>query len=52
MLTTDLEGPLDDLAGLGPEEMESLQGWEERFEAKYLIIGRLVPVGSAEAEKV
>ena len=29
MLTKDLNGPLDDLNGLGPSEMEALQGWEE-----------------------
>jgi membrane-associated progesterone receptor component len=29
MLTKDLNGPLDDLKGLGAEEMEALQGWEE-----------------------
>lgn len=45
MLTKDLEGPLDDLAGLGDEEMESLRGWEERFESKYLVVGRLVAAG-------
>lgn len=45
MLTKDLDGPLDKLDGLGDEEMESLRGWEERFESKYLVVGRLVPVG-------
>ena len=29
MLTKNLDGPLDDLNGLGPDEMEALQGWEE-----------------------
>lgn len=42
MLTKDLDGPLDKLDGLGPEEMESLRGWEERFESKYLVVGKLV----------
>lgn len=45
MLTKDLEGPLDKLAGLGDEEMESLRGWEERFLEKYLVVGRLVAEG-------
>jgi membrane-associated progesterone receptor component len=45
MLTKDLDGPLDKLDGLGDEEMESLRGWEERFETKYLVVGRLVPAG-------
>ena len=45
MLTKDLEGPLDDLNGLGDEEMESLKGWEERFQEKYLIVGNLVSMG-------
>lgn len=45
MLTKDLEGPLDTLSDLGPDEMESLQGWEERFSSKYLVVGKLVPVG-------
>ena len=51
MLTKDLEGPLDDLKDLGPDEMESLKGWEERFTEKYVIVGKLVPVGSEEAKK-
>lgn len=42
MLTKDLDGPLDKLEGLGPDEMDALQGWEERFESKYLIVGKLV----------
>ncbi|KAI0378805.1 cytochrome b5 [Hypomontagnella monticulosa] len=42
MLTKDLDGPLDKLEGLGPEEYESLQGWEERFLSKYMVVGRLV----------
>ncbi|SMQ47286.1 unnamed protein product [Zymoseptoria tritici ST99CH_1A5] len=50
MLTEDLDGPLDKLEDLGGEEMEALQGWEERFNEKYLVVGKLVPVGHAEAE--
>ena len=51
MLTKNLEGPLDDLKDLGADEMEALRGWEERFEEKYLVVGKLVPVGDAEAPK-
>lgn len=46
MLTEDLQGPLDDLNGLGEDEIEALKGWEERFLDKYLVVGKLVPVGS------
>jgi len=46
MLTGDLEGPLDDLRGLGEGELEALGEWEGRFEEKYLVVGRLVAVGS------
>jgi membrane-associated progesterone receptor component len=28
-----------------------MKGWEERFEEKYLVVGRLVAVGSKEAEE-
>ncbi|PNY27087.1 Damage response protein 1, partial [Tolypocladium capitatum] len=42
MLTKDLDGPLDTLDGLGEEELEALQGWEERFLEKYDVIGKLV----------
>lgn len=31
MLTKDLHGPLDDLSGLGQEEMQAMQEWEDRF---------------------
>ncbi|RMY04881.1 hypothetical protein D0866_15274 [Hortaea werneckii] len=50
MLTEDLEGPLDKLEDLGGEEMEALRGWEERFTEKYLVVGKLVAVGQAEAK--
>ena len=45
MLTKDLDGPLDTLSDLGRDEIDALQGWEERFESKYLVVGKLVPVG-------
>ncbi|KAI1438038.1 cytochrome b5 [Xylaria sp. CBS 124048] len=45
MLTKDLDGPLDTLEGLNDEDMESLQGWEERFLGKYLVVGKLVAQG-------
>lgn len=51
MLTKDLEGPLDTLSDLGADEMESLRGWEERFESKYLVVGKLVPVGQEKESK-
>ena len=51
MLTKNLEGPLDDLKDLGPDEMEALRGWEERFNEKYLIVGKLVSVSDSEAPK-
>jgi membrane-associated progesterone receptor component len=44
MLTKDLDGPLDKLEGLTRDEIEALQGWEERFDSKYLVVGKLVPV--------
>lgn len=52
MLTTDLEGELDRLEGLGGEEMEALRGWEERFGEKYLVVGRLVACGDEGREGV
>lgn len=51
MLTEDLNAPLDTLHDLDEEQMEALQGWEERFLDKYLVVGRLVAAGSKEAEK-
>jgi membrane-associated progesterone receptor component len=50
MLTKDLQAPLDKLEGLGPGELEALQGWEERFSEKYLVVGKLVAVGDEEKE--
>jgi membrane-associated progesterone receptor component len=45
MLTADLQGPLDKLDDLDAEQLEALQGWEERFNEKYLVVGKLVAVG-------
>ncbi|KAL2137851.1 hypothetical protein VTI28DRAFT_7999 [Corynascus sepedonium] len=50
MLTKDLDGPLDTLADLGESEMEALRGWEERFEEKYLVVGKLVAAGEEGME--
>jgi len=50
MLTENLHGPLDKLEDLGGEELEALRGREQRFNEKYLVVGKLVPVGHAEAE--
>ena len=49
MLTKDLHGPLDDLKGLGDEEMGALADWEGRFSEKYMVVGNLVPVGEKTA---
>ncbi|KAM0200395.1 hypothetical protein ACHAPA_004877 [Fusarium lateritium] len=51
MLTEDLDGPLDKLEGLDGEQMEALQGWEERFLEKYNVVGKLVSAQDYEAEK-
>ncbi|KAL4958278.1 cytochrome b5-like heme/steroid binding domain-containing protein [Aspergillus filifer] len=51
MLTEDLSGPLDDLKDLSADQLENLQGWEERFSEKYLVVGKLVAEGDPEAEK-
>ncbi|EFX02429.1 DNA damage response protein [Grosmannia clavigera kw1407] len=50
MLTKDLDGPLDPLDDLDADELEALRGWEERFEGKYLVVGRLV--SAAEYAKI
>lgn len=52
MLTEDLQGPLDKLEDLDAEQKETLQGWEERFEEKYLVVGKLVAVGEEEKVEV
>ncbi len=51
MLTKDLHGPLDDLKSLDGDQLEALRDWEERFSEKYLVVGKLVPVGSPDAPK-
>lgn len=51
MLTEDLKGPLDDLKDLDADQLENLQGWEERFLEKYLVVGKLVAEGDPEAPK-
>jgi len=50
MLTKDLKGPLDNLSNLNEEQLENLQGWEERFQEKYLVVGKLVAEGDSEAQ--
>lgn len=49
-MLTDLDNPIDKLEGLNEEEKASLAGWASHFEGKYLLVGRLVEEGSAEAE--
>ncbi|KAF6225774.1 hypothetical protein HO133_009776 [Letharia lupina] len=51
MLTKDLYGPLDDLSGLGSDERQAMQDWEDRFADKYLVVGKLVPVSEAPKEE-
>lgn len=50
MLTVDLDGPLDKLEDLETDQEEALQGWEERFLEKYLVVGKLVAVGEEESK--
>lgn len=51
MLTKDLDGPLDKLADLTPDQLEALQGWEDKFSDKYLVVGKLVAVGDEKTIK-
>jgi membrane-associated progesterone receptor component len=51
MLTEDLSAPLDDLKDLDADQLENLQGWEDRFSEKYLVVGKLVAEGDPEAPK-
>ncbi|PFH61675.1 hypothetical protein XA68_16685 [Ophiocordyceps unilateralis] len=49
VLTADLDADLDPLLDLGPDELEALAGWEERFLEKYDVVGRLVSVREFDA---
>lgn len=49
-MLTDLDKPIDTLEDLNEEEKGSLDGWASHFEGKYLLVGKLVEEGSAEAE--
>ncbi|RLV95463.1 Damage response protein 1 [Spathaspora sp. JA1] len=40
-MLTNLDDPIDKLADLNKEELESLNHWEELFESKYKIVGEL-----------
>ena len=48
MLTKDLEGPLDTLSDLNEDQALALTDWQEKFDAKYLVVGKLVAVGAKE----
>lgn len=50
VLTKDLDGPLDSLENLGPDEMAALRDWEDSFLSKYLVVGKLVPVGQEDKQ--
>ncbi|KAI5838667.1 cytochrome b5-like heme/steroid binding domain-containing protein [Morchella snyderi] len=50
-MLTPLDKPLDNLEDLTDEEKESLAGWANHFEGKYLLVGKLVEEGSKEAEE-
>lgn len=47
MLTKNLHGPLDDLKDLDQSQLEALQDWEDRFDEKYLVVGKLVSIASS-----
>lgn len=49
-MLTDLDKPIDTLSDLTDEEKESLAGWANHFEGKYLLVGRLVNEGSEGGE--
>lgn len=51
MLTKDLSAPLDELKDLDADQLENLQSWEDRFNEKYLVVGKLVAEGDPEAPK-
>lgn len=50
MLTKDLDGPLDSLDDLDDDQRTALEGWEESFGGKYLVVGRLVAEGAQGTE--
>ncbi|KAF9221120.1 cytochrome b5 [Gyrodon lividus] len=41
-MLTSIDGPLDNLANLRPDEIENMKGWIEHFSNKYVICGELV----------
>lgn len=51
MLTKDLDGPLDKCEDLTPDQVEAVEGWEQRFLEKYEVVGKLVSVADLEAGK-
>ena len=51
MLTKDLDGPLDTLSDLGPEQFEALRNWEETFLGKYEVVGKFVSLDDFKAGK-
>lgn len=50
-MLTDPSKPLDLLEDLNDEEKRSLKDWAGHFEGKYMLVGRLVNEGSAEAKE-
>ncbi|EWC47345.1 hypothetical protein DRE_00313 [Drechslerella stenobrocha 248] len=40
-MLTSVDKPVDGLGDLTPEEQQTLAGWYEQFEGKYLIVGEL-----------
>jgi membrane-associated progesterone receptor component len=50
VLTPDLTKALDNLEDLTPDQREALNGWEERFLDKYLVVGRLISEDDAKLE--
>jgi membrane-associated progesterone receptor component len=44
MLTEDLNGPLDTLEELTPDQKDALENWYGKFEEKYTVVGELISV--------
>jgi hypothetical protein len=42
LISTEVKDCNDNLEGLGPMEMDSLKEWEEKFNWKYPVVGRVV----------